>query len=205
MEHYWLDIAKKLQSLAQAGLAYSENKYDLERYEELRSLSVEIMSKYTDLESDRIKDLFANETGYQTPKVDIRAVIFKESKVLMVKEQIDGCWSLPGGWADIGYTPAEVAVKEVREEAGFDVKPVRVLAILDRKCHPHPPSPYHIYKVFILCEVIGGTIKTGIETSEAAFFERNALPELSVDRNTESQVRMMFEFLDDPNKTVMFD
>lgn len=205
MEKYWLSVAKRIQSLAQSGLAYSENKYDIERYEELRDLSVEIMSKYTDMEIEKVKGLFANETGYQTPKVDIRAVVFKENKILMVKEQLDGCWSLPGGWADIGYSPSEVAVKEVREEAGFDVRPLKLLAILDKKCHPHPPCPYHIYKIFILCEIVGGKIKTGIETSEVGFFDRDGFPNLSVERNTESQIKTMFEFLDNPDKGILLD
>lgn len=133
MALYWLDVAKRIQALAQNGLAYSDNKYDIERYEELRNLSMEIMAEYADMDMTKVKDLFANENGYQTPKVDIRAVVFQDEKVLMVRERIDGCWSLPGGWADIGFTPAEIAVKEVREEAGFEVKPLRLLAVYDKK------------------------------------------------------------------------
>lgn len=205
MKYEWLDIAKKIQSIAQAGLTYSDNKYDVERYEQLREISIKIMTQFTDAEMVKIKELFANETGYQTPKVDVRGVVFKESKILMVKETVDGCWSLPGGWADIGYTPGEIAVKEVKEESGLDVKPVKVLAVLDKKCHPHPPSPYHVYKIFILCDIIGGETSTGMETSEVGFFERDKLPELSVERNTESQMQMMFDFLDNPEKEVIFD
>lgn len=205
MKYEWLDIAKKIQSIAQAGLTYSDNKYDIERYEQLREISIEIMARFTDADMDKIKMLFSNETGYQTPKVDVRGVVFKDNQILMVKETIDGCWSLPGGWADIGLTPAEVAVKEVREESGLDVKPVRLLAVLDKKCHPHPPSPYHVYKIFILCEIVGGDASAGMETSEVGFFDRNKLPELSVERNTESQIRMMFGFLDNPYKVTVFD
>lgn len=205
MKYEWLDMAKRIQSIAQSGLAYSDNKYDIERYEQLREISVEIISRFTDAGMDKIKELFANESGYQTPKVDVRGVVFKDGKILMVKETLDGCWSLPGGWADIGYTPGEVASKEVREEAGLDVKPVRLLAVLDKKCYPHPPSPYHTYKIFILCDITGGELSTGMETSEAGFFERNELPPLSVERNTGEQVQMMFEFLDNPGKAVVFD
>ncbi|HEX2952942.1 MAG TPA: NUDIX hydrolase [Bacillota bacterium] len=205
MSLYWLDIAKRIQALAQSGLAYSENPYDIERYEVLRDLSIEIMAKYTDLDMTKVKDLFANETGYQTPKVDIRAVVFRDDKILMVKERIDGCWSMPGGWADIGLTPSEVAVKEVREEAGLEVKPIKLLAVFDKKCHPHPPSPYHVYKTFIQCKITGGEMTTGMETSEVRFFGIDELPQLSVERNTESQVRTMFEFLDTPEKTTLFD
>lgn len=205
MEPYWLDVAKRLQSLAQNGLAYTKNKFDQERYEELRMLSIEIMAKYTELEADKIRNLFASETGYQTPKVDIRAVVFKDNKIMLVREQDDGCWSLPGGFADIGYTPSEVAVKEVREESGLAVKPVRILAVLDKRRHSHPPSAYHKYKIIILCDITGGSIKTGIETSDVDFFDKDSLPQLSTARITESQLKAMFEFLADSDKAVLFD
>lgn len=205
MELYWLEIAKKLQAIAQSGLAYSNNMYDTERYEELRNISAEILANYTNIGTEKIKVLFCNETGYQTPKVDIRAVVFRDSKILMVREKLDGAWALPGGWADIGLTPGEIAVKETKEEAGLDVRPVKLLAIMDKKCHPHPPSPYHVYKLFIMCEIVGGNLAAGMETSEVGFFERNELPELSVERNTVSQIKVMFEYFNDPSKEVMFD
>lgn len=205
MDLYWLEIAKKLQAMAQSGLAYSNNQYDTERYEELRGISADIMAKYTDIKIEKIKDLFCNETGYQTPKVDIRAVIFKDNKILMVREKLDGAWALPGGWADIGLTPGEIAVKETTEEAGLDVEPLKLLAVFDKKRHPHPPSPYHTYKVFIMCEIIGGVLEAGMETSEVGFFGKNELPELSVERNTESQILTMFGFLDNPSKETLFD
>jgi ADP-ribose pyrophosphatase YjhB (NUDIX family) len=205
MELYWLEIAKKLQAMAQSGLAYSNNMYDTERYEELRNISADIMSKYTDIGTEKIKDLFCNEVGYQTPKVDIRAVIFRENKILMVREKLDGAWALPGGWADIGLTPREIAVKETKEEAGLDVRPVKLLAVYDKRCHPHPPSPYHVYKIFIMCEIIGGNLSAGMETSQVGFFGRNELPELSVERNTESQILTIFGYFDNPSKEVMFD
>ncbi|WP_182528185.1 NUDIX hydrolase, partial [Priestia aryabhattai] len=190
MEHKWLNWAKQLQSLAQAGLAYSKDIYDIERFELIRNISVEMLSQQTGMEKTVIKDLFASETGYATPKVDIRAVIFKDNKILMVKENSDGSWSLPGGWADIGLTPSEVAVKEVKEESGFDVKAVKLLAVMDMKCHPHPPSPFHIYKMFIQCEIIGGQPMKGVETSAVEFFAENKLPPLSIARNTQTQIEM---------------
>lgn len=205
MELYWLEIAKKLQAMAQSGLAYSNNQYDTERYEELRNISADIMAKYTGMKIEKIKDLFCNETGYQTPKVDIRSVVFKDNKILMVREKLDGAWALPGGWADIGLTPGEIAAKETKEEAGLDVKPIKLLAVFDKKCHLHPPSPYHVYKLFIMCEIIGGTMEAGMETSAVGFFEINKLPELSVERNTEAQIIAMFEFLDNPSKETLFD
>lgn len=169
MEPKWLDWAKQLQSISQAGLTYSNDVYDLERFELIRNISVEILSQHTDMDETAIRDLFANETGYATPKVDIRAVVFKDNKILMVRENTDGDWSLPGGWGDIGLTPSEVAVKEVKEESGFDVKVIKLLGVLDKKCHPHPPSPYHVYKIFFRCEIIGGQPKEGIETSAVEF------------------------------------
>ncbi|WP_454189303.1 NUDIX hydrolase [Priestia megaterium] len=205
MEHKWLDWAKQLQSLAQAGLAYSKDIYDVERFELIRNISVEMLLQQTGMEKTVIKDLFASETGYATPKVDIRAVIFKDNKILMVKENSDGSWSLPGGWADIGLTPSEVAVKEVKEESGFDVKAVKLLAVTDMKCHPHPPSAFHIYKMFIQCEIIGGQPMKGVETSAVEFFAENKLPPLSIARNTQTQIELMFKHLYNPKEPVYFD
>ena len=205
MEPKWLEWAKQLQSIAQAGLTYSKDVYDLERFELIRNISVQILSQYTKMDHKIIKELFANETGYATPKVDIRAVIFKDNKILMVRENNDGDWSLPGGWGDIGLTPSEVAVKEVKEESGFDVKAVRLIAVLDKKCHPHPPSPYHVYKMFIHCEIIGGQPQEGIETNADEFFAENELPSLSVARNTDSQIELAFKYLHNPQEPVYFD
>jgi ADP-ribose pyrophosphatase YjhB (NUDIX family) len=205
MENKFLEVIKRIQAIAQNGLAYSQNVYDIERYEELRGISVEIMADISETGVSAVKNLFAGETGYQTPKVDVRAVVFKDGKILMVKEKADGCWSLPGGWADVGLSPGEVAVKEVREEAGLLVKPRRLMGILDKKFYPHPPSPYHTYKIFILCESIGGETGCGTETSEVSFFGYDHLPELSMIRNTPQQLRMVFDFLDDPGREAFFD
>lgn len=205
MEPKWLEWAKQLQSIAQAGLTYSKDVYDIERFELIRNISVEILAKHTNIDQTSIKELFANETGYATPKVDIRAVVFREGKILMVRETNDGDWSLPGGWGDIGLTPSEVAVKEVKEESGFDVKPIKLIAVLDKKCHPHPPSPYHVYKIFIQCEIIGGQSKESIETDAVEFFAENGLPKLSIARNTESQIHLAFKHLHNPDEPVYFD
>ncbi|MEC5273004.1 NUDIX hydrolase [Caldifermentibacillus hisashii] len=205
MEPKWLEWAKELQSIAQAGLTYSRDVYDLERFEQIREISMEIMSQYTKVDQSVLKNLFANETGYPTPKVDIRAVIIEDNKILLVKENSDDSWSLPGGWADIGLTPSEVAIKEVKEESGFDVKPVKLLGVLDKKCHPHPPSPYHVYKIFIQCEIIGGGPQTGIETTAVGFFAENELPKLSEGRNTRSQIEMLFRQVNNPQEPVYFD
>ncbi|MCM3710384.1 NUDIX hydrolase [Sporosarcina luteola] len=205
MSTQWLNWAKQIQALAQSGLAFSKDIYDIERYEELRKISVEIMSQHTDLEIHKIESLFTNETGYQTPKVDVRGVVFKNDQILMVKENIDGKWALPGGFCDIGLSPSENVVKEIEEESGYDVIPVKLLALLDKNKHPHPPDPYHYYKVFILCEIIGGEPAVGPETNQVEFFTKNNLPPLSMNRNTESQITTMFEFLRDPKKKTIFD
>lgn len=205
MEPQWLEWAKQLQAIAQAGLTYSKDVFDIERFEMIREMSIEMMEKHTDTSKTVIQDLFANETGYATPKVDVRAVVFHENKILLVKEKSDGGWTLPGGWADIGLTPSEVAVKETKEESGFDVKPLKLLAVVDKRCHPHPPSPYHIYKIFIQCELIGGAPRTGVETSQVDVFDENNLPELSAPRNTKSQVKAAFKHLRNPEEPVYFD
>ncbi len=205
MEPKWLEWAKQLQSIAQAGLTYSKDVYDLERFELIRNISVEIMTQHTNVENKVIKELFANETGYATPKVDIRAVVFRDNKLLMVRENNDGGWSLPGGWGDIGLTPGEVAIKEVKEESGFDVKALKLIAVMDKKCHPHPPSPYHVYKIFFQCDIIGGHPKEGIETSAVQFFAENELPPLSIERNTETQIKLVFKYLHNPQEPVYFD
>lgn len=201
----WLDWAKRIQALSQSGLAFSKDIYDIERYEELRQISVEIMAEHTDLEIHKIEGLFTNETGYQTPKVDVRGVVFKDDQILMVKEIIDDKWALPGGFCDIGLSPSENVVKEIQEESGYDVMPVKLLALMDKNKHPHPPEPYHYYKIFILCEIIGGESAVGPETNQVKFFSEHNLPSLSTNRNTESQIKTMFEFLRDSRKETIFD
>ncbi|CAN5219424.1 NUDIX hydrolase [soil metagenome] len=201
----YLEYIKRIQSIAQAGITYAENGYDLERYEELREISLSMLSELCDEPIAKLKDLFGAEVGYQTPKVDVRAVIIKEDKILMVREKADNMWSLPGGWADVGYSPGEVAVKEVKEEAGLEVVPERILAVLDKKNHPHPPSPFHTYKIFIECSVAGGVIQKGMETTEVNFFPLTDLPGLSEERNTVSQIKKIFELYYDKTRAPIFD
>ena len=205
MSDKWLDWARRLQSLAQAGLTFSKDVYDIERYEELRNISLEIMNERTGMQLHKIRDLFANETGYPTPKADVRGVVFQDHKILMVMEKMDERWSLPGGFCEIGVSPAENVVKEIREESGFETVPVKLLALLDKNKHPHPPEAHHYYKIFIRCEIVGGTPTSGIETQDIKFFPEDALPALSTNRNTESQIKLMFEFLKKPSKETVFD
>jgi len=193
MKEKWLEWAAKLQSIAQAGLTYSENQYDIDRYQQIRRLSVDILHEYTGISHQKIKDLFASETGYQTPKVDIRASVFKDNKILLVKEKIDGAWSLPGGWADVNTSVGESAVRECLEEAGAHVKPRRIIAIHEADRHFDFPYPYTIYKIFVECELIESNFSDNTETLEAGFFPINSLPPLSTERNTPEQIQMCFE------------
>jgi ADP-ribose pyrophosphatase YjhB (NUDIX family) len=201
----WLVWAKQIQAISQIGLTYSKDVFDTERYEQLRNLSVEILSEYTEIPETKIRDLFANEEGYATPKVDIRSVVMKDNQILLVKEKADGAWSLPGGWADIGLSPSEIAVKETKEESGFEVEPVRILAVLDKSKHDHPASPYHTYKIFILCKLTGGRASEGIETDGVDFFPWGNLPPLSLERNNKEQIELMFELYLDPSRGTIFD
>lgn len=200
-----IEWAKRVQAIAQAGLTYSKDGYDLERFEELRAISVEMMSAYSGLPIEQVANLFANECGYQTPKVDVRGVVLQDNKLLLVREKSDGGWSLPGGWADIGLSAKEIVVKEVKEESGYEVEPVKLLAILDRNKHPHPPLAHHVYKLFILCKLTGGQAQTSIETSEIGFFAENELPPLSTDRVTASQIAMLFRQVREPSSETVFD
>jgi ADP-ribose pyrophosphatase YjhB (NUDIX family) len=193
MENKWLEYAKKLQSIAQSGLTYSNDKYDIERFEQIREISVDILNNYTEINHEKLRDLFANETGYQTPKIDVRAAVFKEDKILMVRETNDGKWSLPGGWADIDTSLKEAIIKEVLEEAGLAVVPKRIISILDYRKHHIHPLPYGIYKFFIECELINGQFSENIETSESAYFNFDELPQLSLNRNTNEQIKLCFD------------
>jgi len=205
METKWLSWAKRLQSIAQAGLTYSKDKYDIERFQQIRDISIEILNEYTEISNEKIKDLFCNETGYQTPKVDIRGAVFKDGKILLVKESIDGRWSLPGGWAEVNLSVKENVIKELREETGLNVVPKRLIAVLDRNKHNHPITPYGIYKIFVLCELIGGVFEKNIETVESGFFSLEDLPPLSLGRVTKEQIAMCFEAKYNNNFTAIFD
>lgn len=205
-----LRYAQRLQAIAQAGIAYPTTPYDLERYDEIRLLSARLLQELTDEPFEKIIRVFASETGYQTPKVDVRAVLFRGSnEVLLVQEKVDqNRWTLPGGWADIGYTPYEVAVKETREETGLLVKPVRLLALLDKRKHPHPPQPWYVYKIFIQCEIEGGELQQETpETAGARWFRREELSalELSTDRTTASQLEELFPFAANPGLPALCD
>ena len=206
--HPWLEWIKQVYAISQWGLTYSKDPFDLERYEVLKQLSVEMMTDFAQMDKSRIQELFAHEVGYVTPKVDVRGVVFNEAgKILMVREKWDGKWTLPGGWADIGLSPAEMVVKEVWEESGFEVRPLKLLAILDKKFFDHPSSPYHIYKTFIHCEITGGEATLGLESTGVEFYAPDEIPalELSAHRVTHAQLDMLFAHYNDPNRPTDFN
>lgn len=205
MNPKWLDFAQRLQALAQSGLAFAKNPYDIERYEQIRELAAEMATAYSGEEPERVANLFCGETGYATPKVDVRGVVFKDNSILLVRERQDGLWTIPGGWVDVGESPSEAVEKEVRQESGYIVRATRLLAVYDRNKHEHPPSVFHIYKLFFLCELIGGEATTSIETDDVGFFRKDELPPLSVGKVTPAQIARMFEYLGQPNQPADFD
>ncbi len=200
----WLQWVIELQSLAQAGLTYGKDVYDHERYERIREISAEILAHMTDIPLDKVKSLFCNESGYQTPKIDTRAAIFKDGKILLVREN-NGKWSLPGGWCDVNVSVGENTVKEVKEESGLDVVADRVIAIQDRKKHNLPVYAYGVCKVFMQCTVIGGHFENNIETTEYHYFAEAELPELATEKNNEEQVKMCFKAYRSDDWVTQFD
>lgn len=205
MEPKWLMWAKELQALAQQGIEYSRDKYDIERFERIRSLSVEIMSSYTDMDTMSIRDLFCNETGYQTPKIDIRGVIIENKQILLVKETIDGKWALPGGWAEYNLSVKENVIKEIKEEAGLNVIAKHLIAVQDRRFHNKDHCPYGIYKMFVHCELIDGVFVPNIETEDSGYFSLDQLPILSTARNTVEQITMCMKAVANKELVTQFD
>ncbi len=202
-----IDWARRLRATAQSGLAFTKNPFEAERYEEVQRIAAEMMAAATDVEVEKVEAFFAEEKGYCTPKIDVRGVVFnREDRILLVKERSDGLWTLPGGFADVGYSPAENVVKEIREESGYLTRALRSLAVYDREKHPHPyPYPYHIYKLFFLCELIGGEAKTSIETEDVGFFSVDDLPPLSMGRVLPQQIVRMRELRDHSGQPTDFD
>lgn len=200
----WIETAQRLQAIAQAGLEFCHTDFDRDRYKQIREISTEIIENYSSYEKQEVIDFFASATGYPTPKVDVRAVIFKDDEILMVKEKVDGKWSLPGGWADQHLSLSENLVKESFEEAGVDVIPGKLICILDRNKRNYPPIPHGCYKIFVECILQGGSFSKNTETSDAGYFTLDTLPPLSTERITREQLEMCYEARSDDWK-VLFD
>ncbi|MDA3977432.1 NUDIX hydrolase N-terminal domain-containing protein [Gallibacterium sp. AGMB14963] len=200
----WLSWAIELQSLAQAGLAYGKDNYDLERYQRIREISAEIIAYQADIPFTKVMDLFCNEIGYQTPKLDTRAAIFQDDKILLVREN-DGNWSLPGGWVDVNMSIKENTIKEVKEEAGLDVTADKIIAVQDRAKHNQPLYAYGVCKIFVLCTVLKGQFQQNIETTESAYFAEDNLPNLATEKNNQQQIQMCFAAYRDKHWVTQFD
>jgi ADP-ribose pyrophosphatase YjhB (NUDIX family) len=201
----WIMWARRLQATAQTGLTYAKDQYDVERYEEMRELAAEIASYGAEADIVKVRELFAHDAGYTTPKVDVRAAVFRDGEILLVRERSDGLWTLPGGWADPGDSPAEAVEREVREESGFEARATRLLMVLDRDRHGHPAFPFSVYRMFFRCELTGGAAKTSYETTDVGFFAENAIPDLSLMRVTPALIDRLFEQARHPERPTEFD
>jgi len=195
MQNFIFEKIKRIQALAEIGLEFSQNIFDRERYEELHEISLQIIEQITDVPVEKIIPVIQDKNGYKTPKVDVRAVVFNEkNEILLIQEKADNCWAMPGGWADIGYSPSEVAVKECSEEAGLKVETKKLLAVLDKQKQNMPPAFEYVYKIFLLCTKLNDNISVGSETSDVGWFDEQNLPELSTPRNTVDQIKLMFQY-----------
>ncbi|MBA2711118.1 MAG: NUDIX hydrolase [Tatlockia sp.] len=197
----WLKWCSEIQSIAQAGLSYCENEFDKERYLRLRVIAADVIAELSEHSTEEVNELLSLEKGYTTPKLDVRAFVIHEGKVLMVKERADGLWSLPGGWIDVNESPAESVIRETKEETGFDVSVVKLLALWDKLKHDHPPQWPHIYKTFFHCQITGGEALENIEISDIGFFEFSNLPPLSIHRITAKQIMRLHELVLHPQAT----
>jgi ADP-ribose pyrophosphatase YjhB (NUDIX family) len=201
-----LDWIKRLTAIAQNGLTFAKDPYDIERYAQLRQVAAEMLARASDANIEVILGILGDQKGYATPKVDMRGVVFRDDRILMVRERSDGRWALPGGWADPGESPAENVVREIREESGFLTRASKILAIYDRSRHGNrPPFAFHVYKLFMLCDIVGGSEQPSIETDAVGFFAEDAIPELSGGRVTGEQIRRMFEHHRNPALAADFD
>jgi ADP-ribose pyrophosphatase YjhB (NUDIX family) len=188
-----LDEIKRIKAIADTGLLYASNGYEKERYHELQEITYRLLSQLSDYPVESLKVSFPPSNDYPTVKVDVRAMLLsKDGKVLLVKESADGQWSLPGGWADVGYSPKEVAVKEVKEETGLDCVPRNLLAVFDKRMHHHPPQPHYVYKLVIWCEATSWEFCKGFDVLDVQFFAVDDLPELSQDRILKSQIELLY-------------
>jgi ADP-ribose pyrophosphatase YjhB (NUDIX family) len=207
MASQWIQWAQRLQAIAQNGLTYSENPFDLERFQQVRQIAAEIMATAAQLNFDDVLRSFQQEDGYATPKLDVRGAVFQEDKLLFVKEREDGRWTLPGGWVDVGEPPSLAIEREVYEESGYQTKAVKLLAVYDRNHprHRHPPAQHHAYKLFFRCQLLSGTATESYETEAVEFFAESEIPELSLTRVVPSQVTRLFEHYRNPDLPTDFD
>lgn len=200
-----LEWARRIQAIAQTGLAFCKDDYDRERYEQLQALAITMLSAELRIPGDVANATYSHDSGYATPKIDVRGAAFVGGRVLLVRERSDGRWTLPGGWADVEDSPSEAVIREIREESGFEARAVKLAAVYDRSRHGHPPAAHHAYKLFFICEITGGARATSLETDAADFFALDDLPPLSATRITRGQIERMFAHAAQPALPAEFD
>jgi ADP-ribose pyrophosphatase YjhB (NUDIX family) len=202
----WVAWVQRLAALAQNGLTFAENHYDRERYEALRAIAAEMLASIADAPVEQVHEMLARQSGYTTPKVDVRGALFEGERVLLVREVLDGGWTLPGGWADPTDTPREAVEREVREESGYEARAVKLAAVFERARQGHvPPHPFAVYKLFFLCERVGGQARVSDETDAVDFFPVNALPPLSLARTTPGEIERLYQHARHPDWPTDFD
>lgn len=205
MDLRWLEWGQQLQAIAQTGINYTDGVFDRERYKSIQAIAAQMLATYSNVEPSYVLDLFTREVGYATPKVAVRGAVFCDDRLLLVRERDDGFWTLPGGWADVGESPGEAIVREVFEESGYQTRAMKLLAVYDNRKHGHPPSLHHSYKLFIHCELLGGSPSENIETDAVGFFSENEIPQLSLNRVVPTQITRLFEHYRQPDLPTDFD
>lgn len=201
----WLKWAREIQSLCQTGLAFSQNRYETERYQRLTEIASEIIKKHTLMNFDDLQKIFLSHPGYATPKIDVRAAVVIEGKILLVQERTDNCWAMPGGWADVGDMPSEVVIRETKEESGFDVIPNKIIGVFDANRSGRPLEFFHAFKIIFLCDLIGGESKSSVETSDAKFFSFDDLPPFSQNRTNQKHIDEILKHLSEADRLTYFD
>jgi ADP-ribose pyrophosphatase YjhB (NUDIX family) len=194
-----LDHARKLLALAQNGLHFAKDPYDRERYEEVARIASQLLAAESgaapEVTPEAILELWRKDKGYVTPKIEVRGAIFRgrpeTAEVLLVRETIDGKWTLPGGWVEVNEAPRQAIEKEIAQESGYTARVVKLAAVYDKHRHGHPPSLFHTWKLFFICEITGGEPALSLETDAVEFFALAALPDLSLPRTTPAQIARM--------------
>lgn len=200
-----LDLSRRLLALSQTGLHFTAEEYDRERYREIGDIAVKLLELQADVAADAVRQAWFVEDGYATPKVDVRGAVFRDNRVLLVRERVDDRWTVPGGWADVNDTPSAAILKEIEQESGFTARVTKLAAIYDRNKHNHPAYLYHSWKLFFVCEITGGAARTSYETTAVEFFPLDDLPELSTGRSNAAQIRRMYQHHLDPHLPTEFD
>ncbi len=200
----WIEWAREIFAMSQAGLAYSRNEFDIERYKRLQEITAEMIESQSGVSKEAALYSFSMQAGYATPKIDVRGAVVHDGKILLIQERMDGKWAMPGGWAELGNAPASVAEREVWEESGYRVKAEKVIAVIDAN-RIEPLEFYHAFKIIFLCKLLGGDPQVSHETMAVDFFDLNNLPPLSIYRTNEDMLREVFAHVDDPNRQTAFD